>query len=114
MRIGFDGVALPGLARARDLEPLALLWIQLALQRGLGRIVSEPRSLVGGGRIATAAGRLPSQRGKQTLNVAPAPGSLSTHTYPPLCATMPYIVASPRPVPCLIAASLRRRTTVVG
>lgn len=35
--IGFEGIPLPGLARARDLEALALVWIQLALQRGLGR-----------------------------------------------------------------------------
>ena len=38
--IGFDGVALSGLARARDLEPLAMLWIQLAMQRGLGRNIA--------------------------------------------------------------------------
>jgi predicted dinucleotide-binding enzyme len=35
--IGFDGVPLAGLARARDLEPMALVWLQLAMQRGLGR-----------------------------------------------------------------------------
>lgn len=38
--IGFEGIALPGLARARDLEPLAVLWIQLAMQRGLGRNIA--------------------------------------------------------------------------
>jgi 8-hydroxy-5-deazaflavin:NADPH oxidoreductase len=38
--IGFDAVALSGLARARDLEPLAVLWIKLALQRGLGRNIA--------------------------------------------------------------------------
>jgi predicted dinucleotide-binding enzyme len=38
--IGFDGIALAGLARARDLEPMALVWIQLALQRGLGRNIA--------------------------------------------------------------------------
>ena len=31
--------------------------------------------------------------------VAPAPGSLSTQMYPPVCFTMPYTVESPRPVP---------------
>jgi predicted dinucleotide-binding enzyme len=35
--IGFEGVALAGLARARDLEPLAVLWIMLAMQLGHGR-----------------------------------------------------------------------------
>jgi 8-hydroxy-5-deazaflavin:NADPH oxidoreductase len=38
--IGFDAVSLPGLARARDLEAVALVWIQLALQRGLGRNIA--------------------------------------------------------------------------
>jgi 8-hydroxy-5-deazaflavin:NADPH oxidoreductase len=38
--IGFDGIALAGLARARDLEPLGVLWIKLALQRGLGRNIA--------------------------------------------------------------------------
>lgn len=38
--LGFDGVALPGLGRARDLEALALLWIQFAMQRGLGRNIA--------------------------------------------------------------------------
>src|SRR5262249_12452042 len=34
--IGFDAVALRGLARARDLEPLAMLWISLS-RGALGR-----------------------------------------------------------------------------
>ncbi|MDB4937975.1 MAG: oxidoreductase, coenzyme F420-dependent [Labilithrix sp.] len=38
--IGFDAIPLSGLARARDLEPMALLWIQLALKRGLGRNIA--------------------------------------------------------------------------
>ncbi len=38
--IGFEGIALPGLARARDLEALALLWVKLAMQRGLGRNIA--------------------------------------------------------------------------
>jgi 8-hydroxy-5-deazaflavin:NADPH oxidoreductase len=38
--IGFDAVPLAGLARARDLEPLALVWIKLAIQRGLGRNIA--------------------------------------------------------------------------
>ena len=32
-------------------------------------------------------------------NVAPRPGSLSTPMNQPFCLTMPYTVASPRPVP---------------
>lgn len=35
--LGFEAVALPALARARELEPLAMLWIKLALQWGHGR-----------------------------------------------------------------------------
>lgn len=35
--LGFEAVALPQLARARELEPLAMLWIKLALQWGHGR-----------------------------------------------------------------------------
>ncbi len=35
--LGFEAVTLPALARARELEPLALLWIKLALQYGHGR-----------------------------------------------------------------------------
>jgi predicted dinucleotide-binding enzyme len=38
--IGFEGVTLSGLARARDLEPLALAWVQLAMVRGLGRNIA--------------------------------------------------------------------------
>lgn len=38
--IGFDGVALAGLARARDLEPMAMVWIDQAMVRGLGRNVA--------------------------------------------------------------------------
>jgi predicted dinucleotide-binding enzyme len=38
--IGFEGVPLSGLARARDLEALALVWIQLAMARGLGRNIA--------------------------------------------------------------------------
>jgi hypothetical protein len=30
----------------------------------------------------------------------PRPGALSTVTCPPLCATMPYTIDRPRPVPC--------------
>ena len=30
----------------------------------------------------------------------PAPSSLSTQMYPPLCLTMPYTIESPSPVPC--------------
>lgn len=35
--LGFEAVALPALAHARELEPLAVLWIKLALQWGHGR-----------------------------------------------------------------------------
>lgn len=35
--LGFEPFALPALARARELEPLAMLWIKLALQWGMGR-----------------------------------------------------------------------------
>jgi hypothetical protein len=35
--LGFEAVALPALARARELEPLGLLWIKLAMQWGHGR-----------------------------------------------------------------------------
>ncbi len=35
--IGFESVGLKGLSRARELEPLGLLWIKLALQWGNGR-----------------------------------------------------------------------------
>lgn len=38
--IGFESVGLKGLARARELEPLAMLWIKLALQWGLGRNIA--------------------------------------------------------------------------
>lgn len=38
--IGFQSIALPGLSRARDIEALAVLWIQLAMLRGLGREVA--------------------------------------------------------------------------
>jgi hypothetical protein len=38
--IGFEGVGLKGLVRARELEPLALFWIKLALQFGLGRDIA--------------------------------------------------------------------------
>ncbi len=75
--LGFEGVALPSLARARELEPLALLWIKLALQWGLGReigfaiarragadrahrkITETPRSIaiVGTGNIGGALAR---------------------------------------------------------
>lgn len=40
IEIGFEGLPLSGLARARDLEALALVWIQLATTRGLGRNVA--------------------------------------------------------------------------
>lgn len=35
--LGFDPVALPTLSRARDLEPLAMLWIRLAIVQKVGR-----------------------------------------------------------------------------
>lgn len=35
--IGFEGLPLKGLARARELEPLAALWIDLAMRKGQGR-----------------------------------------------------------------------------
>lgn len=38
--LGFEAVALTPLLRARDMEPLALLWIKLALQWGQGRNVA--------------------------------------------------------------------------
>ena len=38
--IGFEGIGLEGLARARELEPLGLLWIKLALQWGQGRSIA--------------------------------------------------------------------------
>ena len=54
--LGFEGVALSGLARARDLEPLALLWIQLATLRGHGRNIAfglARRDAVGASADAT-------------------------------------------------------------
>ena len=47
---------------------------------------------------AIVAGSL-SHFGKYTLKVVPWPGSLYTHTPPPLCFTMPNTVDRPRPVP---------------
>lgn len=38
--LDFDAVPLAGLARARDLEPLAMLWIALARTGGLGRNIA--------------------------------------------------------------------------
>jgi len=38
--LGFEGVALPSLRHARELEPLAMLWISLALFWGQGRNVA--------------------------------------------------------------------------
>ena len=38
--IGFEGIALPSLARARDLEAMALLWIKMAVQWGHGRNIA--------------------------------------------------------------------------
>lgn len=38
--IGFDSVGLKGLVRARDLEPLAMLWMKLALEWGQGRNIA--------------------------------------------------------------------------
>jgi 8-hydroxy-5-deazaflavin:NADPH oxidoreductase len=38
--LGFDSVALPSLSRARDTEPVGMLWIKLAMQWGLGRNVA--------------------------------------------------------------------------
>lgn len=38
--LGFEPVPLAGLARARDLEPLAMLWITLARTGGLGRNIA--------------------------------------------------------------------------
>ncbi len=35
--LGFEAVKLPSLARSRDLEPFAMLWIKLAMQWGQGR-----------------------------------------------------------------------------
>lgn len=35
--LGFEGVGLKSLARARELEPLAVLWMKLAMQMGHGR-----------------------------------------------------------------------------
>ncbi len=66
--IGFDGIALSGLTRARDLEPLALLWIDLATKRGLGRNIAfglERRDAAGASADAT-------------LNLTAQPGALVT------------------------------------
>jgi predicted dinucleotide-binding enzyme len=35
--LGFEGIGLPSLSRARDLEPLGMLWISLSLRPHLGR-----------------------------------------------------------------------------
>lgn len=53
--IGFDAIALSGLACARDLEPLAMVWIQLALQRGLGRNIAFGLARRGGGGASADA-----------------------------------------------------------
>jgi hypothetical protein len=61
--------------------------------------VSCPRALGAGELAFAAAGVGASCRGRCTRNVAPRPGALSTSMPPPLCATMPYTVESPSPVP---------------
>lgn len=38
--LGFEAVRLPSLARSRDLEPLAMLWIKLAMAWGQGRDIA--------------------------------------------------------------------------
>lgn len=38
--LGFEPIALPGLARARTIEPFAMLWIKLALLWGQGRSIA--------------------------------------------------------------------------
>ena len=40
-----------------------------------------------------------STRGRKMVTVVPRPGALSTTISPLLCVTMPYVMASPRPVP---------------
>src|SRR5690606_16495869 len=40
-----------------------------------------------------------SSTGSQTENDAPLPGSVDTSTFPPISATVPATIASPRPVP---------------
>jgi hypothetical protein len=52
------------------------------------------------GRPRRAARRSPRRRGRQEdLERGASPGSLLTKMWPPLCCTMPYTVARPRPVP---------------
>ena len=61
-------------------------------------MVSSPRTegVLGAGAF-TARGA--SLRGKRISKVVPAPGSLSTWMWPPLCFTIPWTVARPSPVP---------------
>jgi len=48
--LGFLAVRLGGLVRARVLEPTAMLWIQLAITRGLGRDIAFGVVRRGGGQ----------------------------------------------------------------
>ncbi|MCE9575561.1 MAG: NAD(P)-binding domain-containing protein [Deltaproteobacteria bacterium] len=48
--LGFEAVRLGGLVRARVLEPTAMLWIQLAMVRGLGRDIAFGVLRRGGGQ----------------------------------------------------------------
>ncbi len=54
--IGFASVSLPGLRRARELEPFALLWIKLAMQLGLGRNMAYAVHRRASGEAAPALG----------------------------------------------------------
>lgn len=64
--IGFDGFALAGLARARDLEPMAMVWIDQAMKRGLGRNVA----------FALARRDTAGASADATLNLTAQPGAL--------------------------------------
>src|SRR5713226_6411872 len=62
-------------------------------------MVSDPRTDTGRAGLGAAGAAGSVTRGKYTLKVVPWPGSLYTQIHPPLCLTIPYTVASPRPVP---------------
>ena len=93
--LGFESVALKGLAHARELEPFGMLWIKLALAWGHGRSIgfgigrrsgsdrvperrtAQPRviSIVGGGNIGGALARAWLRAGHDVRIAARDPGS---------------------------------------
>ena len=67
--------------------------------------VPPPKGL--GGMLRSDSTLAP-DRGRYIRNEDPWPGSLCTDTKPPLCFTIPYTVASPRPVPSPTALVVKK------